>query len=107
MSVAKPKLVIPIPDTRFESTFRRKLDKELNKNNVNSNSIIKDERVRKLLCLGKVICRDVIFMPFVQGMFMCGAFILIKPWLLKLLRNGKNIGRNFVELFGGQRRVRD
>ncbi|CAR28185.1 hypothetical protein ZYGR_0N06770 [Zygosaccharomyces rouxii] len=95
----------PIPDTRFESTFKRALNREAEKQRTLQwkkmgvedplviNQLQKNQPVKinsYVVC--KVVARDVIFMPLVQGLLWTSLLITMKPWLRSVIQNGRKFG---------------
>ncbi|AQZ14720.1 ADL119W (Scer_YGOB_ADL119W) [Zygosaccharomyces parabailii] len=95
----------PVPDTRFQQTFQRALTREAERQRtlewkkmgvvdplvINQLQKEKPARVsRYVIC--KVIARDVVLMPFVQGILWTSLLILSKPWLRAVVANGRKFG---------------
>lgn len=87
---------LPIPDTRFAPSFYRKLKKQANLNDKSVDGPITARVV------AKVIWRDIIMMPFIQGFFMNGVLILLRPYLRKMIQSGRTFS-NF--LFNRKNRI--
>lgn len=95
----------PVPDTRFEYTFRRALNREAERQRTLQwkkvgvvdplviNQLQKNQPAKVssyVVC--KVVVRDVILMPFVQGVLWTGLLITMRPWLRKMVQNGRKVG---------------
>lgn len=95
----------PVPDTRFEQTFKRALVREAErqrasqwkKMGLNDPQVIsqlqkiKPPNISKLVVC-KVVFRDVFLMPFVQGIIWTTALIALKPWLGQAVAHGRRMG---------------
>lgn len=84
----------PVPDTRFEYTFKRALNREAEKQRTLQwkkmgvvdppviNQLRKNQPAKissYVVC--KVVARDVILMPLVQGVLWTSLLITMRPWL--------------------------
>ncbi|CEP25204.1 unnamed protein product [Cyberlindnera jadinii] len=90
---------IPIPDLRFESSFRKSLNTEYSKAGINASTESVD-RYTNAMVITKVIMRDLIFMPLIQGFIFSSLMILARPWLVKVARNGRQFGVAFFQSLG-------
>lgn len=95
----------PVPDTRFEHTFRRALNREAENQRTSQwkkmgvvdplvvNQLQKNEPPKissYVVC--KVVARDVILMPLLQGVLWTSILIMVRPWLRGVVQNGRKIG---------------
>ncbi|KAL3235120.1 hypothetical protein RNJ44_02908 [Nakaseomyces bracarensis] len=101
-----------IPDTRFEYTFRRALDKERAK--VRAQNLVNQSQSQKasgqeedvglsayVVC--KVVVRDVLLMPFLQSVLWTGFLLGLKPWLRAVRGLGRSAGQYLnTMLYGGR-----
>lgn len=104
----------PVPDTRFEQTFKSALVREAERERasqwkkmglqdpkaISQLQKVKPPTVSKLVVC-KVIFRDVFFMPFVQGIIWTTALIALKPWLGLVVKNGRKIGSKVYRMVLG------
>lgn len=104
----------PVPDTRFEQTFRRALTREAEKHRaaqwrkmgvvdpvlINELQKAQPPSISKLVVC-KVVLRDVIFMPLVQGLLWTGVLIAMKPWLKNAVAHGRRLGSSIYRLVLG------
>lgn len=104
----------PVPDTRFEQTFRRALTREAEKQRatqwkkmgvvdpvvINQLQKAKPPTISKaVIC--KVVVRDVFLMPFVQGMLWTSILIAMRPWLKQVVNHGRKLGTTIYRLVLG------
>lgn len=94
-----------VPDTRFEQTFMRALMKEAEKQRasewkkmgivdppvINQLQKVQPPSISKLVVC-KVVVRDVIVMPLLQGLIWTGLLIAMKPWLKYMVYQGRKMG---------------
>lgn len=95
----------PVPDTRFEQTFKRALNQEAERQRIFEwkkmgvmdplviNQLQKNQPPKVsgyVVC--KVVARDVILMPLVQGVLWTSLLIMMRPWLGSVVRNGRKLG---------------
>lgn len=96
--------VIKIPDTRFEQTFRRAIDREVAKQNALSGKSTDDKKSGPsayVIC--KVVVRDVLLMPFIQSVLWTGFLLGLKPWLRMVVGFGRRTGEYLNRaLYGGR-----
>ncbi|CUS23560.1 LAQU0S10e03202g1_1 [Lachancea quebecensis] len=100
---------IVVPDLRFEQTFQKALRREANKNQKASSQghITADtDSVISASVICKVVLRDVLLMPFLQGILWTSALIALKPWLRMVMVHGRLVGRRIYELVLGKDLVR-
>lgn len=95
----------PVPDTRFQQTFQRALAREADRQRTLEwkkmgvvdplviNQLQKGQPARvSTYVVCKVIARDVILMPFVQGILWTSLLIMLKPWLRGVVIHGRKMG---------------
>ncbi|SCW01161.1 LAFE_0D06436g1_1 [Lachancea fermentati] len=86
---------IAIPDIRFEQTFKNALRREATKNHklhaTQQGSQEKPVVTAAIVC--KVVFRDVLLVPFVQGILWTGFLIALKPWLRHMVFQGRKVGK--------------
>ncbi|EDO15400.1 hypothetical protein Kpol_1063p10 [Vanderwaltozyma polyspora DSM 70294] len=104
MEVAPGPTNFPVPDVRFEETFNRAINKEaekqreysLKKKGLTTDEIskIKENEAPEVTTyiVWKVIVRDMLIMPFIQGIMFSGLLIILKPWLRSVVGNGRRFG---------------
>ncbi|CAH00870.1 uncharacterized protein KLLA0_D16192g [Kluyveromyces lactis] len=93
-----------LPDLRFEQTFKQSLRKEALKQNKLTLSVadgsVVDPPITPYI-VAKVVARDILISPFLQGVFLSLFYIVAKPWLQYCRQAGRNIGRSIIRnLFG-------
>lgn len=106
--------IYPVPDTRFEQTFRRALTREAEKQRTvhwKKMGVVDPVVINQLqkmhppvisnLTIFKVIVRDVLLMPFVQGMLWTSILIIMRPWLGKVVTHGRKMGSSIYKLVLG------
>lgn len=88
---------LPIPDLRFQSAFMSSLAAENSKVYANSDSNSNStQRPISLYVVAKVVVRDILFMPLVQGTVYAMVLLLARPWLAAVAHSGREFG---VRLF--------
>ena len=93
-----------IPDVRFAESFNKSLSEEaekqrtlrLKEQGVNDAAILELQKkepaeVTKYI-VWKVILKDIIVMPLVQGIMYTSILIVIRPWLSGVITNGRKFG---------------
>lgn len=85
---------LPIPDLRFESSFRRSLESEAR---VSTSSA--ESRITPYI-VAKVVLRDQLLMPLVQGIIYSAVLILAKPWLVACAASGRRWGVQMFQSLG-------
>jgi hypothetical protein len=102
---------LPIPDLRFESTFRRQLaararatavasaahnDKD---SDSDSDSDSDDNINITWTTVASVVLKDIVLMPLVQGILYTGALMMLRPWLRAVTRFGYNTATLLIAQF--------
>ncbi|SCU97742.1 LADA_0H07998g1_1 [Lachancea dasiensis] len=93
---------LAIPDLRFQQTFQNAVKKEARRTNERpeTQSDKQGHLTASVIC--KVVLRDVIIMPLVQGMLWTGILIAMKPWLRFMVRQGQLCGHQLYSLILGK-----
>ncbi|SCV04404.1 LAME_0H18162g1_1 [Lachancea meyersii CBS 8951] len=92
---------LAIPDLRFQQTFQNALKREAKKNKKIGTEGNDDENISTaVIC--KVILRDVLFMPFVQGILWTSILIAMKPWLRFTVQQGQMCGQRLYNFILGK-----
>lgn len=103
-----------VPDTRFEQTFRRSLAREAERQRasqwrkmgivdplvISQLQSVQPPTISKLVVC-KVVVRDVILMPLVQGLLWTGLLIVMRPWLRLMVSQGRKLGSSIYKLVLG------
>ncbi|QLL32274.1 hypothetical protein HG536_0C04430 [Torulaspora globosa] len=103
-----------VPDTRFEQTFRRALAREAERERasqwkkmgivdpvvISQLQKVQPPKISKLVVC-KVVVRDVILMPLVQGLLWTSILIFMKPWLRQVVYQGRRLGSSIYKLVLG------
>lgn len=108
----------PVPDTRFEQTFRRALTREAEKQRatqwhkmgvdpamISELQKVQPPQISKIVVC-KVVVRDIVLMPLVQGLLWTGILIAVKPWLKNVVSHGRKLGSSIYRLVLGTDLVR-
>jgi hypothetical protein len=92
----------PIPDLRFESSFRRSLQFEARKSQAGSLATSNPDEPLPItpLVVLKVILKDTFIMPLIQGVIYSMVLLLAKPWLIKVAQNGREFGIKLFKSMG-------
>ncbi|CDO93974.1 unnamed protein product [Kluyveromyces dobzhanskii CBS 2104] len=94
-----------VPDLRFEQTFRQSLKREALKQNkltlsVADGSVI-DPPITPYV-VAKVVFKDVLLSPFLQGVALSLFYMAARPWLQHCREAGRNLTKRILSsLFGG------
>ncbi|SCV01168.1 LANO_0F10484g1_1 [Lachancea nothofagi CBS 11611] len=95
---------LAIPDLRFQQTFQNALKREAKKNKkLGTESEGNDRISASVIC--KVVLRDVLLLPFLQGILWTGILIAMKPWLRLVVRQGQQCGQKLYNLVLGKNLV--
>lgn len=88
-----------LPDLRFEQTFRQSLRKEALKQHKltvsKSDGSVVDPPVTAYV-VAKVVFKDILLGPFVQGVLLSSFLIVTRPYLLYCRRAGLNFARRIT-----------
>ncbi|QLQ80533.1 hypothetical protein HG537_0D05340 [Torulaspora globosa] len=103
-----------VPDTRFEQTFRKALVREAERERasqwrkmgiVDPVVISQLQKVQPVeiskVVVCKVVIRDVIVMPLVQGLLWTSILIFMRPWLRQMVYQGRKLGSSIYKLVLG------
>lgn len=82
-----PTMSLPIPDLRFESTFRRQLEAKA-----------QGQEITWKVWLS-VILKEVFMMPLIQSVIYSSALMFIKPWLNTMKKSGYNASSWLISQF--------
>ncbi len=86
----KLSLPVQLPDLRFEESYLKALHKYANKSKgTNINDKDKDDLPITLSTILIVTFKSQILMPFLQGFFMAGALMLLRPWIKTAFKTPK------------------
>ncbi|CCE62603.1 hypothetical protein TPHA_0C04520 [Tetrapisispora phaffii CBS 4417] len=109
-----PQETLKVPDVRLEQSFNNALQKEaekqrvakLKKEGLDDSKILQIQKnepatVTKYI-VWKVILRDMILMPFIQGALFTGLLMAVKPWLRGVVGNGRRFGSYIYKLVLGK-----
>lgn len=110
-AIAMERKAITIPDVRFEQTFRAALAKESARQRQlraqkEGEAAADGEAGISALVVAKVVVRDVLLMPLVQGALWTGLLITMKPWLRLCMLGGRRAGQAFYRALVGDVRPR-
>ncbi|CAR23245.1 uncharacterized protein KLTH0E04576g [Lachancea thermotolerans CBS 6340] len=100
---------VAVPDLRFEQTFQRALRREASKNQKatsQGHSTTDADATISASVICKVVLRDVLLMPFLQGILWTSALIALKPWLHMVRIRGQLVGHRIYEMVLGKGLVR-
>lgn len=103
-SVGTPQKV-SIPDLRFEQTFKNALKREALKNKqykAKNGTDTDSESPLSASIICKVVLRDVLLLPFLQGALWTGVLIAMRPWLWHVKMQGLQLGRRIYNLVLGK-----
>ncbi|CDR36977.1 CYFA0S01e06040g1_1 [Cyberlindnera fabianii] len=101
---------IPLPDLRFDSSFRRSLHAKaqlskpttaLKSKDDSESTTTPDEPlpITPLIVI-QVVLKDVILMPLIQGIAWSSILLLAKPWLAAVARHGRQVGIQLYNSLG-------
>ncbi|AMD20657.1 HDL087Cp [Eremothecium sinecaudum] len=101
---------IVIPDVRVEQNFRKSVFAAARKEHETkvkplrgSEAQIDDSEVGiTISAVVKVVFKDVLLLPLLQGMMWTGLMIAMKPWLRACGRNGYLLGRYIYDTITGR-----
>ncbi|SCU85066.1 LAFA_0D13696g1_1 [Lachancea sp. 'fantastica'] len=93
---------LPIPDLRFQQTFQNSLKREAEKNKKVGTQEANGEGVINAAVVCKVVLRDVLILPFVQGILWTTVLIALKPWLRYVNLKGQACGRAIYNMVLGK-----
>ena len=99
---------LPIPDLRFESTFRRQLNAKAQRDahalstQLDLSDTEEEDEIEPAITwqtVASVVLKDIIVMPLIQGVIYTGALMLVKPWLSAMTRFAYNAAVTLITNF--------
>lgn len=103
---SQPPLSLPIPDLRFESTFRKALESATLAQSKDAHT--KDFTPQPtLLIILRVILKDVVIMPLIQGFALSYLMLGLQPWLRYVMERGRQCGIKVMQGLMGLNTVRN